>query len=107
MNPVVPWHTANPGDEVTQWQKAVKPSRSNHRTFKDAAHWTLSQHKFVTKSNLKAFTTQLSKLTLPPTLSLELDKVQCTWLCKVMQDGFKEPVAAELMVKSPLTEKQT
>jgi hypothetical protein len=98
--PIIPWSQARPdpvNQELANWKKQVRPSRSDYRDLKDDISWI--RHKEHLLTTLEAHgLSHIVQADFIPTDN-ETDKAQMVWLYKVFQDTLKAPTARTIVTK--------
>ena len=104
---IVPWNAASNNtnvDEVAAWNKTVKPTRSDYKTFKDPANWTRYKESIVTTLDSHNLSHLIDSTHVPS--NAKLDSLQQKWLYKTFQDCFLH-ANAKGIVTNHLTHKNT
>ena len=95
---IVPWsQSIKHDDEIINWDKSVKISRSDYKEFHDESLWFRAKDRFETtveSQGLESVITDGAVVTNP-----DLDARKRKWMYKVMQDIFIAPFAKSVVLK--------
>ena len=98
--PIVPWHVQKETDEdalaLIEWNKRVKPNKSDYKEFKDDVFWTKSKESFMDTLESQGLDHLIDE-THKPT-NKELDVTQMKWLYDVMSSKFLAPAAKAIVI---------
>ncbi len=84
-------------DEVANWRKSVRPSRSDYKEFRDEAYWQQTKEKIeaTAKSHGLYHTLDSSHVVS----NRELDELQRQWMMKTLQEIMIVPRAKSIVTK--------
>ena len=108
--PIKPWSTkaglsaTSPTEALNSWNRAVRPSASDFKLFKDETIWSRYKEEFTTSAEAIGLSHLLDDKHVPG--DPILDAKQRNWLYKVMQDKIQCPTARAI-VTAHLKDKDT
>ena len=104
---IVPWNAVPPNnttDELSSWNRTVKPSRNDYKPFKDATNWTRYKESVITTLDSHGLTHLIDPVHV--STNAKLDTAQQKWLYKTFQDCLQH-ANARAIVTNHLTLKNT
>jgi hypothetical protein len=109
--PIVPWHCPRPDSHLSakkralaNWNKTIKPSKSDYVTFKEEAYWFRFKEDFSTMARSHGLFHMLDINHTP--IYIKLDKEQMLWMLSVMKKCFQAH-NARLIVNKNLSHRNT
>ena len=104
---IVPWMipiSTPESENLDKWNRAIRPSSSDYKEFKDESHWIRAKERFTTTIEAHGLPHLIdSKFVVTDP---KLDTAQQNWLFKIFQDKMQAPQAKSI-VSNHLGDKDT